>query len=642
VQIRPGTAGTSRGRGRRAAAIGFAALICLALIGWIAAGQIRSPAQVAADTAPPVAAPITVPVVKRTLSTEVIVRGTVRYGAPQSVVLGSSRIKQGSSIVTRPPRRGATLKAGSVAMMVDSRPVFVLPGAVPMHRDLRPGDFGPDVRQLERDLAGMGFNPGRVDGRYDAATQSAVTSFYLRRGFDPFGTTDTQHDQVQTAEAAAAAARDAHLQALATLTQARTTPARADVEQARLDAVSARDALDTSVLGVSSAKAKLAAARTAAAGTTSGQGLANANNARDITAADADVAAKRAALNQAIDDQHLAAVRRDELPGDAPASDRAAADAAVRQAGDKVTQAQADLTASQTAADAVRANAAPALQKARDDAAQAQRDVRSAAAELHRAQLAVDTGRQALRYATLKVRAMTRPADVATLEAIAVAAAQEERRTASEVRRLSSQDGVQVPADEILFFPSLPLRIDLAKARRGSQVTGTVMNVTNSRLAIDSSLSISDHQLVHPGDRVAIDDQDLGIKTAGVVSQRADTPGTNRVDPSRFYISVLPTKGFPSLVGASVKLTISVKSTKGSVLAVPPSALSVGGDGNSRLQIRRNGLTRLVTVVPGLAAEGLVEVRPAGKTEQLSPGDLVVVGSAGGGALGAGGAGPGA
>jgi len=84
--------------------------------------------------------------------------------------------------------------------------------------------------------------------------------------------------------------------------------------------------------------------------------------------------------------------------------------------------------------------------------------------------------------------------------------------------------------------------------------------------------------------------------------------------------------GFPQLVGTSVKLTISVKSTKGKVLAVPPSALSIGGDGNSRLQVLRGGRTVTVTVVPGLAAEGLVEVKPE-RGQELRAGDLVIVGS---------------
>ena len=103
------------------------------------------------------------------------------------------------------------------------------------------------------------------------------------------------------------------------------------------------------------------------------------------------------------------------------------------------------------------------------------------------------------------------------------------------------------------------------------------------------------------------------------------TPGTNGVDPSRFYLAVVPTSNLPSVVGASVKLTISVRSTHGDVLAVPVTALSIGGDGKSRVQVSRRGRIELVHVDPGLAAEGLAEVRPS--RGALRPGDLVVVGS---------------
>src|SRR5438128_2526597 len=127
---------------RRAPALALAAIVGLAIVGWVAARQIRSPARIAADTAAPKASAITVPVVRRTLASEVIVRGTVRYGGAQEAVLASSRLKQdakqgaGSDIVTQPPLLGKRLGAGDVAMTVDGRPVFVLPGAVPMHRDL--------------------------------------------------------------------------------------------------------------------------------------------------------------------------------------------------------------------------------------------------------------------------------------------------------------------------------------------------------------------------------------------------------------------------------------------------------------------------------------------------------------------------
>ena len=74
------------------------------------------------------------------------------------------------------------------------------------------------------------------------------------------------------------------------------------------------------------------------------------------------------------------------------------------------------------------------------------------------------------------------------------------------------------------------------------------------------------------------------------------------------YLEVTPGTAPGQLVGASVKLTIAVKSTGEAVLAVPVNALSVGADGSSRVQVQEpDGESNYVDVVPGLAAQGLVE-----------------------------------
>jgi peptidoglycan hydrolase-like protein with peptidoglycan-binding domain len=617
-------AGTRR---NRVITLALATLVAVTLFGWAGARQIRSPAQVAADTAPPKASPITIPVVRRTLSAKVIVRGTVRYGAPQAVVLATSRIKQGASsdIVTRAPKPRAELGAASVAMTVDGRPVFVLPGGIPMHRDLGPGDRGQDVFQLERALRRLGFSTGAVDGRYDAATEAAVSSFYLRQGYDPFGPTDTQLDQLHVAEAAAAQARDARLQAQSSVEQAQRTVRPADVAQARIEVNTARDAVGTASLRVATAQAKLEAAQAAAANATSGTAVATANGQRDQAQANADVAAKQGALNAAVEEARQAEARRFELGSDATLADRQAAEAAAQLAAQGVTQAQADLAAATAAANAVTVSSGADVARANNDGAKLVRDVNVAAAELRRAQEGTATARRAVRLASRKARLLTRKVDTSTLRAIIASTSTEERRTAAEVGRIAQNTGIQVPANEVLFFSNLPVRVDAVKAKRGSTVTGRVMNVTNSRLAIDSSMSVSDERLVRVGDRVTIEDQDLGITARGRVSSVSRTPGTNGVDPSRFYLAVVPTSNLPSVVGASVKLTISVRSTHGDVLAVPVTALSIGGDGKSRVQVSRRGRIELVPVNPGLAAEGLAEVRPS--RGALRPGDLVVVGS---------------
>ena len=78
------------------------------------------------------------------------------------------------------------------------------------------------------------------------------------------------------------------------------------------------------------------------------------------------------------------------------------------------------------------------------------------------------------------------------------------------------------------------------------------MTVSGSRLAVDSSLSLDDAKLVRVGANVKIEEPDLGVRTSGVVTQVADRPGTNKVDPSRVYLEVTPGAAPTQLVGASV------------------------------------------------------------------------------------------
>jgi peptidoglycan hydrolase-like protein with peptidoglycan-binding domain len=597
---------------RRAALIALAVIVVLAVVGWAAARQIRSPAQIAADAEQPAASPVTVPVERRTLSTKVIVRGTVRFGGRRNVELATSSLEQGSDIVTDPARLRDRLEPGDVALSVDGRPVFVLPGAVSMHRDLRRGSRGEDVRQLEAALARLGHAPGPVDGLFDAATQGAVSSFYIARTFEPAGATDAQVEQLRTAEAEAATARDAHLQAVDA------------VEQGRIDATTAVDELHTAKLGVSAAKARLRTAQKLAAAAVGAEKVAESNNKRDQAAADAEVAVKQVALDLAVDEERLSVLRRNDVPLDAPPSERETAVAAVDAARRAVLQARAELAAAVAAADAVRAGAPAAVRQAGSEAANLATDVRLAAAELRRAKRGVRVARMKTRVQNVRVGDLTAQ-DTGTLEAIAGAAGEEARRTRAVVARLSTEAGIRVPADELIFLPDLPVRVDEVKSKRGDSLAGPVMTVTSSRVVVDSSLGVSDAKLVRIGDRVTIEEQELGIRAKGRVAELDSTPGTRKVDPNRFYFSVVPTSPVLALVGASVRLTIEVKSTRGDVLAVPVSALSVGGDGSSRVQVRRGGRTELLEVVPGLAAEGYVEVQPTGE-ERLNTGELVVVG----------------
>ena len=198
---------------RRSVFIGLGAAVVLAVGAWIAGGQIRSPAQIAAETAAPTPSAITVPVERRVLSSEVIVRGTVRYGSPQPVVLADVRGQAGQRNGRRqrhrhdPPDAAARGRRGRPSVMsVSGRPVFVLRGAQPSHRDMRPGQQGPrrpPARGCARAHGILARRDRRSLRRRDRALPSPPgTSAAAGRRSGP---TDLQLDQLRAARAAAAA-----------------------------------------------------------------------------------------------------------------------------------------------------------------------------------------------------------------------------------------------------------------------------------------------------------------------------------------------------------------------------------------------------------------------------------------------------
>jgi hypothetical protein len=190
-----------------------------------------------------------------------------------------------------------------------------------------------------------------------------------------------------------------------------------------------------------------------------------------------------------------------------------------------------------------------------------------------------------------------------------------------------------VPADEVIFVPNTPVRVTELAVAPGDEPGGAIMTVTGVVVTIDSSLPLEEAPLVQEGMEVLIDEPDLGIEETGVVSRVADTPGTDGVDGFHVYLEVLVDGAPPTLVGASVRLTIPIESTEGPVLVVPVSALSLAPDGSSRVQRAIDGRLEFVGVDPGLSAGGFAEVTPIDGT--LEAGDLVVVGFEGGADSGA-------
>ena len=181
-------------------ALSLVFVVLLAAVSWIAGSKIQSPAEAAARTAPPTPSPILVPVEERVLSSDVITRGTARFGLPQSISLSPSPLKSGVGIITTLPEPSQQLQEGDVLFTSSGRPVFILQGDIPVYRDLFPGLSGEDVRQLEVALKRLKFDPGPVDGVFDEQTTAAVVDLYSSVGYVSFTATSEQLAALRTLE----------------------------------------------------------------------------------------------------------------------------------------------------------------------------------------------------------------------------------------------------------------------------------------------------------------------------------------------------------------------------------------------------------------------------------------------------------
>jgi peptidoglycan hydrolase-like protein with peptidoglycan-binding domain len=209
---------------------------------------------------------------------------------------------------------------------------------------------------------------------------------------------------------------------------------------------------------------------------------------------------------------------------------------------------------------------------------------------------------------------------VATAEQLAAVQSME----STLVRGARARGGTQFPSDELVFLPATPVQVVKVTAKPGSEPKGPVLTVSNSVVSVDGALPVEQAGLIKTGAVVLVDEPALAIKAEGTISRIAKQPGTDGADGFHVAFSVTVPEPPPALVGASVRLTVPIKSTKKSTLVVPVGALSLGADGASRVQRSVGGVISPVRVEPGLSAEGYVAVTAL--DGKLAPGDLVVVG----------------
>ena len=567
--------------GRRSVlAIVAAVAVLSAGLGWVLGQRIKSPAEIAAETAPPDPSLILVPVELRELETRVVVRGTVvSSGSTAISVLGSL---DGAVLITRLPlEAGDPMAEGDVAVEVAGRPVIVFQGDLPEFRSLAPGMDGPDVEQLEVALNRLGYDVGVVDDLYTTTTGGAVAELYQDLGYranepsrDELAMLDSAQDQV-------------------------------DDLQRQLNLLSGSGSGSSGLPKSQLLQLNLAI-----------------DQAKEMLA---DVKATKQA-----DLADLAQARDEAAAAKAQAHDRLEeADARLRQAADGT---HPDTGKPPTGAELAVLTEAVAIAEAQ--AAEADAIAAQAAAAYDQAAVSHD---RAIRDATVQVQV----AEASKAEALASAnqdgggageSATDLRRRLAEAQEdlveLQASIGVRLPASEFRFVKTLPSIVQSVDVELGDTPTGPVMTVSGASTILESSVAESDWRLLEIGTEGVAEDDDLGISVAVRITELAASPGRgDNGSSSRYPMVLTPLAELPEeAMFESLRITIPISSTGGAVLAVPLAAVSAGSDGSSRVEVEMgDGSTELVEVSTGLSAEGFVEVRPVAGG-QLEPGDRVVVG----------------
>lgn len=560
-------------RRRGLVAVIIAIAVLSATIGWFAGQRIKSPAEIAAEQAPPAASLITVPVEKRELSQNLVVRGTVRSDESTPLEANSA---SGETIITRLTKEvGSELVEGDVVIEVAGRPIFVLQGQLPVFRNFIPTLEGPDVQQLEESLVRLGYDVGTVDGVYDGATADAVESLYRDAGYKPVEPTDddlaglkAQRNAVTDAESAVADAQKQFNLASAGPSDLTKLEQEQIVNQAKAELA---DAEAGGGVAEATEQRKQAEAAAAAAKTDADEAAARLAQAEGGTHPDTNTVPTQAELD-------ALTTARDET-----AQTKTEADAAALDAKNLETAAIADQDGA-----VQRAKLSLALAEANRDEALAT-DSTDAAEQLRRAREQLTDAR----------------ADLAKTQAVV---------------------DTEFPAAELYFLPSLPRKIQSLTVEPGERPQGPVMTVTGSGTSITSGVASSDRRLISVGDVAILEDEDLGIRAEAKINFIAENPGGGETPSDRYLIRIEPDEDLPEeALGVNFRITIPVTSSGGEVLAVPLAALSAGSDGTTRVEVERSdGETELVQVVAGLKASGFVQVEAVDGS--LEEGQRVVVG----------------
>ncbi|GAA0949373.1 peptidoglycan-binding protein [Nonomuraea longicatena] len=571
-----------------------AAVVAIAAVGWALSTQLRSPADEAARRTPPKASLITAAVERRELVSSVVLNGALEYGSPlpislAGVVGGTTGAEAGGGIqrATRAPRKGR-IREGAVLMEVNGRPVFVLRGKVPMHRTLVPGTKGDDIEQLQAALRRLGFGAPR-SGVFDQGTIAAVGRMYARRGYEAQQPALAERQNADALRKAVQSAQEGLATERKALDEGRDIqPLKIKLDNAKSDLRTAESALE--------------------------EAESRRTTPEDETRTEAAAAAVRAAEEKLLEaEQQLDAARRPPAqPSSTPTATSApdpapTTDTSLQEM--RVANARAELDTARRAYERLE-------EEARQNRTTRLRELRKSVRAAQEALFAAEQGlRQARNLSPTRLKVANAQKDVAAAKAL--------------LAEFLRTYGVSIPPGELVFLPTLPVRVNKTTVKAGQPVDKDVATVTSSTFAVSGTLEAAEADLLRPGMSASIE-LETGRTYPAVltaVGEKAKLAGQAKAEAGDQAVLITPTsmKGLKGLAGTTVTARVTVGSTDEPVLVVPVAAVITSADGKARVKVERTAdKTEDVEVRTGLTADGNVQVSGQG----LNEGDRVVVSGA--------------
>jgi hypothetical protein len=149
----------------------------------IAASNLKSVSQKAAEASPPSPSEITVVVVKRQLLDTVDLTCSAGFRG-EEFISGPDTLP--SVLTAAPLQEGQPVGDGTLLTEINGSPLFAIVGAFPLYRELKLDDSGPDVRLVNDAMVRAGVlrpRPEPAASTVTSSTAAAIAALYVKAGY---------------------------------------------------------------------------------------------------------------------------------------------------------------------------------------------------------------------------------------------------------------------------------------------------------------------------------------------------------------------------------------------------------------------------------------------------------------------------